>query len=84
MQKFKQITNRQATVYSRWMIMKNILLMIYMILSNSSWTINRDQESKRCTSVSILDAWEHLTAMIEMINSKCNSKIIFVLRSKSK
>ena len=31
----------------RWMIMKNILLTIYMILSNSSWTINSEQESKR-------------------------------------
>ena len=32
-----------------------------MILSNSSWTINSDQESKKWTSVSILDVLEHLT-----------------------
>ena len=35
-----------------------------MILSNSSWTINSDQECKRWTSISILDVLEHLTAMI--------------------
>ena len=55
-----------------------------MILSNSSWTINSDQESKRWISISILDILEHLAAMLERTNSKCNSKIIFLLRSKSK
>ena len=54
------------------------------VFSNSSRTINSDLESKKCTSFSILDIWEQLTAMMERINSKCNSKIIFFLRSKSK
>ena len=54
------------------------------VFSNSSRTINSDLESKKCTSCSILDIWEQLTVMKERINSKCNSKIIFFLRSKSK
>ena len=54
------------------------------VFSNSSRTINSDLESKKCTSFSILDIWEQLTVMMERINSKCNSKIIFFLRSKSK
>ena len=36
------------------MIMKNILLTIYMILSNSSWTINSEQESKAQGKLRIL------------------------------
>ena len=40
---------------------------------NSSNAINSDLESKSCTSLSILDIWEHLTVTIERINSKCNS-----------
>ena len=44
----------------------------------------RDEQASVYQGVSILDVWEHLTAMTERINSKCNSKVIFLLRSISK
>ena len=44
----------------------------------------RDERASAYQGVSILDVLEHLTAMIERINSKCNSKTIFLLRTKSK
>ena len=59
------------------------------VFSNSSRTINSDLESKKCTSLTSEQlvykcTREQLTVMMERINSKCNSKIIFFLRSKSK
>ena len=43
----------------------------------------RDEQASVYQSVIILDVLEHLTAMTERINSKCNSKVICACTFKS-